>query len=479
MSEHDSLNPSKPLDSAKSFEWLGLRSELFSRLSQLNFVQTTPVQAAALPHVLAGNDVVAQASTGSGKTAAFALGCLQRLVNTQFHVQSLVLCPTRELADQVAESFRELAKHLANTKVITLCGGVAIGPQTGSLQHSAHVVVGTPGRVLKHLRKGTLHLHGLTTLVLDEADRMLDMGFEDEIDAIFEYLPTPRQNLLFSATFPDEVARVVKALSPNAVRIDVTTTERAPLIEERWCHAPSQRDSTDRADVLADALHHWGGKLNLVFCNTKIDCAQVSQVLSGRGFAAVALHGDLEQYERSQTLIRFANGSANVLVATDVAARGLDIDDVDAVFNFELPHHTDVYVHRIGRTARRGREGAAISLVADREMPRLHRLEGEREAGAMKLWRADSAESKSAGTLSEPAVHTLEINGGRKHKLRPGDILGALTAANAIAADSVGKIDILPTVSYVAIAKDYSSAAQGLINQRKIKGRQYRARGVG
>ena len=197
MSEHDSLNPSKPLESAKSFEWLGLRSELFSRLSQLNFVQTTPVQAAALPHVLAGNDVVAQASTGSGKTAAFALGCLQRLVNTQFHVQSLVLCPTRELADQVAESFRELAKHLANTKVITLCGGVAIGPQIGSLQHSAHVVVGTPGRVLKHLRKGTLHLHGLTTLVLDEADRMLDMGFEDEIDAIFEYLPTPRQNLLF------------------------------------------------------------------------------------------------------------------------------------------------------------------------------------------------------------------------------------------------------------------------------------------
>ena len=197
---------------------------------------------------------------------------------------------------------------------------------------------------------------------------MLDMGFEDEIDAILAYLSTPRQNLLFSATFPDEVDHIVRALSPYAVRIDVTESEVAPSIAERWCHAPRERHTGARAEVLGEALTHWGGTLNLVFCNTKLDCAEVSRQLGLLGFSAVALHGDMEQHERSQSLIRFANGSANVLVATDVAARGLDIDDVDAVFNFELPHQAEIYVHRIGRTARGGREGVAISLVSDRKV---------------------------------------------------------------------------------------------------------------
>jgi ATP-independent RNA helicase DbpA len=460
-----------------TFSTLALRQELLERVQGMNFAHMTPVQAAALPPTLEGKDVVARASTGSGKTAAFALGCLQRLENTQFHVQSLVLCPTRELAEQVATSFRELAKHLPNTKVITLCGGVAIGPQIGSLQHSAHIVVGTPGRVLKHLQKGTLHLHGLDTLVLDEADRMLDMGFADEIDAILSYLPEPRQNLLFSATYPDEVAEVVAALCPDAVRVDVTESESAPSISEYWCHAPSSREQKDRVDVLANGLHRWGGKLNLVFCNTKIQCAEVSQQLSNLGCSAVALHGDMEQAERSRTLIRFANGSANVLVATDVAARGLDIDDVDAVFNFELPHQGDVYVHRIGRTARGGKTGVALSLVSEREMSRLRDMEAERGSGPMQLWREDGGVGQAS--LPTPEVYTLEISGGRKHKLRPGDILGALTAAQGLTAEVVGKIDILPTVSFVAIAKAHAGAAQSVINRGKIKGRQYRARGLG
>ena len=466
------------MDYPTDFATLGLRQELLARLQRLQFTEMTAVQAAALPAVLAGKDVVAQASTGSGKTAAFALGCLQRLQHKQFHVQSLVLCPTRELADQVAESFRELAKALANTKVITLCGGVAIGSQIGSLQHSAHIVVGTPGRVLKHLQKGTLHLHGLNTLVLDEADRMLDMGFLDELDAIMAFLPSPRQNLLFSATFPDEVAAVVEALSPQALRVDVTSTEAAPSIAEYWCHAPSPKETRRRAELLAEALAHLGGRLNLTFCNTKLDCAALCEELQGFGFGAVALHGDMEQHERNQTLIRFANGSANILVATDVAARGLDIDHVDAVFNYELPHQPEVYVHRIGRTGRAGEQGAAISLVAEREMPRLHGIEAERGLGAMQLWRADGAQHNAAAALIEPQVYTLEINGGRKHKLRPGDILGALTAAKSISADAVGKIDILPMVSYVAISKAQSAAAQAQINGHKIKGRQYRARGI-
>ena len=465
------------------FSSLELRPQLQDRLRRLGFNQMTSIQAAALPHVLAGADVVAQASTGSGKTAAFGLGCLQHLQETKFHVQSLVLCPTRELADQVADSFRSLAKNLANTKIVTLCGGVAIGPQIGSLQHSAHIIVGTPGRVLKHLHKGTLYLHGLSSLVLDEADRMLDMGFADEIDAILGFLPTPRQNLLFSATFPDEVAKVVAALCPDAVRVDVTQTEAAPAIDEYWCHAP-HRDLAGRTQVLSETLHHFGGKLNLVFCNTKNDCAEVSRTLQQVGIGAVALHGDMEQQARSQTLVRFANGSANVLIATDVAARGLDIDDVDAVFNFELPHQVENYIHRIGRTGRSGRNGTAISLVSDREMSRLKGIETNLNRGAMRLWRADSSgpQSDEQGaqlTLAAPNVHTLEINGGRKQKLRPGDILGALTAGGALGADAVGKIDILPMVSYVAIAKEHTSVAQRLLNQHKIKGRQFRARGVG
>ena len=460
-----------------TFSTLALRPELLQRVQNMNFRHMTPVQAVALPPALAGKDVVARASTGSGKTAAFALGCLQRLAHTQFHVQSLVLCPTRELAEQVATSFRELAKHLANTKVITLCGGVALGPQIASLQHSAHIVVGTPGRVLKHLQKKTLHLQGLATLVLDEADRMLDMGFADEIDAILGYLPEPRQNLLFSATYPDEVAVVVSALCPHAVRVDVTESEAAPSISEYWCHAPSARQQRERVDALVRGLHRWGGKLNLVFCSTKIQCAEVSRQLGSLGYSAVALHGDMEQAERSRTLIRFANGSANVLVATDVAARGLDIDDVDAVFNFELPHQGEVYVHRIGRTARGGKTGVALSLVSEREMTRLRGMEAERGGGPMRLWRAEETGDQSS--LPEPDVYTLEISGGRKHKLRPGDILGALTATQELGADAVGKIDILPTVSYVAIAKAQAGTAQALINGGKIKGRQYRARGLG
>ena len=465
------------------FSSLELRPQLLNQLQHLGFIAMTPIQAAALPHVLTGADVVAQASTGSGKTAAFGLGCLQHLQETKFHVQSLVLCPTRELADQVANSFRSLAKNLANTKIVTLCGGVAIGPQIGSLQHSAHIIVGTPGRVLKHLHKGTLHLNGLSSLVLDEADRMLDMGFADEIDAILDFLPTPRQNLLFSATFPEEVAKVVAALCPDAVRVDVTQTEAAPAIDEYWCHAP-YRDLLGRTQVLGETLHHFGGKLNLVFCNTKHECAEVSRTLHQLGIGAVALHGDMEQQARSQTLVRFANGSANVLVATDVAARGLDIDDVDAVFNFELPHQVENYVHRIGRTGRSGRNGTAISLVSDREMPRLKLIETNLKHGAMRLWRADSSGSQGAETsaqpsLATPTVYTLEINGGRKHKLRPGDILGALTAGGTLGADAVGKIDILPMVSYVAIAKEHTSAAQRLLNEHKIKGRQFRVRGVG
>jgi len=462
------------------FTGLPLRAELQAQLEVIKFNTMTAVQAAALPKILEGRDVVAQASTGSGKTAAFALGCLQKIDTKAFHVQALILCPTRELAEQVAQSMRSLAAKISNTKVLTLCGGVPLGPQIGSLSRSAHIIVGTPGRVLKHLNKQTLHLLSIDTLVLDEADRMLDMGFEDEIQEILSYIPPTRQNLLFSATYPDGVKSIRRVMGKDTIHINVTQSDNKPIIGEYWLPV----DRHYRLKPLLAAMRVWGGALNLVFCNTKIDCANVCKTLTAAGLDAVALHGDLEQHERNQTLVRFANGSANVLVATDVAARGLDIDNVDGVFNFELPTHAEVYVHRIGRTARAGKRGVAISLVADSEMTRLSAVEEFSEGKAMQLWEMpadlpDVLDANEEGEgLRRPGVYTVEINGGRRSKLRPGDILGALTADKTVPGDAVGKIDLMDNLTYVAIRRDATPAALNLLNGAKIKGRQYRARGV-
>lgn len=458
--------------SKNTFSQLSLKPQLLSRLQALGFDEMTPVQAASLPGSLDGKDIIAQASTGSGKTAAFGLACLQRLEPKSFHVQSLVLCPTRELAEQVGQSLRDLAKHVANTKILTLCGGVPLGPQIGSLQHSAHLIVGTPGRVLKHLQKGTLHLHGLDIVVFDEADRMLDMGFADEIDAICSFLPQPRQTLLFSATFPDGVKGLVDGLNADALHVDVSRDEQAPRIIQQWCAVAAQQ----RDQSLMSLLVHYGGARNLVFCNTKIECAEVSAQLCREGMVAVALHGDLEQHQRTQTLIRFANGSANVLVASDVAARGLDIDAVDVVFNHSMPAQPEVYVHRIGRTGRGGAAGRAISLVADREMNRLHSIERFSNQGPMSVLQLP--DRAPHGPPPMPSYQTLEISGGRRHKLRPGDILGALTAHPDITGAVVGKIDLLDHCSYVAVHVAAAAAALKQLNQHKVKGRMLRARRI-
>jgi ATP-independent RNA helicase DbpA len=310
---------------------------------------------------------------------------------------------------------------------------------------------------------------------------MLDMGFEDEIQEILSYMPPTRQNLLFSATYPDGVKSIRRVMGKDTIHINVTQEDNKPEIGEYWLPV----DRHDRVQPLLAAMRVWGGALNLVFCNTKIDCAHVCETLVAAGLDAVALHGDLEQFERNQTLVRFANGSANVLVATDVAARGLDIDNVDGVFNFELPTHAEVYIHRIGRTARAGKQGVAISLVADREMSRLSAVEEFSEGKAMQLWEVPAdlpevldADEEGEG-LRRPGVYTVEINGGRRSKLRPGDILGALTADKTVPGDAVGKIDLMDNMTYVAIRRDVTPAALNLLNGAKIKGRLYRARGVG
>lgn len=459
------------------FDALALRPELIANLADLGFASMTAVQAQALPKILAGTDLTACAKTGSGKTAAFGLGLLQKLDPSSFRVQALVLCPTRELAEQVCQELRRLARQLANVKVLSLCGGQPLGPQIGSLQHSAHIIVGTPGRVLKHLDKQTLHLNGLHTLVLDEADRMLDMGFTDELDAIVEYVPSQRQTLLFSATYPDGIQRMSKRVQHQAEFLDVTDQEQAPDIEQYWVPAVERSGEDARAELLARALHHYGGEANLVFCNTKIDCAKVTDKLNAQGMGAIALHGDLEQADRTLALIRFANRSASVLVATDVAARGLDITGLHAVFNYELPSQAATYVHRVGRTGRAGQRGCAVSLVAPKE---LHRLSAVSELNNNRAIKQVEIPSQVEGNKTLwPRMHTIAINGGRKNKLRPGDLLGALTAGGKIPGAAIGKIDLLESQGFVAVTHEHSPTAVTLLNNGKIKGKSFRARRLG
>lgn len=453
-----------------SFDVLDLKPALRSNLSEIGYTEMTLVQAQALPPVLSGQDVVVRAKTGSGKTAAFGLGLLNQLTVTSFRIQALVLCPTRELADQVAREIRRLAQSIPNIKVLALCGGAPIGPQYASLQHSPHIVVGTPGRVLKHLTKGTIELEGLRALVLDEADRMLDMGFADEVDAILAFVPSQRQTLLFSATYPDAIASMSDRVQRNPVVVDVTDHEQPARIAQHWCAVSRE----NRNDELLRALLAWGGALNLVFCNTKIDCDEVARFLRSKKIAAVALHGDLDQRQRTEVLVRFANRSASVLVATDVAARGLDIEDLDAVINYELPAQPEIYVHRIGRTARAGKQGVAVSLIETREMGRL--LEIEALLPGLGLRECQIPASKRSSEALSSAMSTIQISGGRKNKLRPGDLLGALTADGGVQGEIVGSIDLFDTVSYVAVPNAQAKKALQQLATRPIKGRRYRAR---
>ena len=455
---------------APAFDSLDLKPALLSNLVEIGYTEMTLVQARALPEVLQRHDVIARARTGSGKTAAFGLGLLNDLDPALFRLQALVLCPTRELAEQVAREIRRLAQAIPNIKILTLCGGAPIRAQNASLQHSPHIIVGTPGRVLKHLKQETVKLDGLRTLVLDEADRMLDMGFTDELDAILAFVPSDRQTLLFSATYPDAIASMSERVQRNPVTIDVTGDEQAVRIEQHWCTVTRE----NRNDQLLCALNAWGGALNLVFCNTRNDCAEVAQFLQSRQIPAAALHGDLDQSQRTQVLVRFANRSTSVLVASDVAARGLDVDDVDAVFNYELPAQPEVYIHRIGRTGRAGKEGVAVSLVEPREVPRLIEIEDMLMDSA--LCERTIPDTKQSADRLAAAMTTIKISGGRKNKLRPGDLLGALTAAGGVPGDAVGSIDLFDAVSYVAVRNAQAKRAAQQLANRPIKGRKYRAR---
>lgn len=430
----------------------------------------TPIQAQSLPAVLDNKDILAQAKTGSGKTAAFGIGLLHNLESDIYQAQALILCPTRELADQVSKEMRRLARPIANTKILTLCGGSPIGPQFASLEHQPHIVVGTPGRVLKHLQKGSLKLDSLKTLVLDEADRMLDMGFYDDIMRIINIMPSQRQTLLFSATYPSEIKKISKAIQKDPVDVRVETLHDDTKIKQVFYEI----NRNDRTNTLVSLLQHYQPESSVIFCNRKQQCKELAEDLWQRGFHAVALHGDLEQKERDQKLVQFSNKSSSILIATDVAARGLDIKDLHAVINYELSPDPEIHIHRIGRTGRAGKEGLALSLFMASETPKVNAIE-DYQKSPVKIEKVSSLNTQNNFEL-KPAMVTLCINAGRKNKVRAGDILGALTKNTKLPGKHIGKIDIFDIISYVAIEQAVAKQALKILSEGKIKGRKYRVR---
>ncbi len=459
--------------STNNFSQLSLSKPIVENLASLGYEQMTPIQALSVPLILDGKDLIAKAKTGSGKTAAFGLGIVQQLRVKQWYVQSLVLCPTRELADQVSKSIRQLARTTHNVKVLTLCGGMPIGPQIGSLKHGAHIIVGTPGRINDLLRKGHLAIDRATQLVLDEADRMLDMGFQDDLDKIVSYMPAKRQTLLFSATYPDSIKALAQRVCLKPQFVEAQDVLSPSTIKEQFVELAH---SSERDEAVLKLLHLYRPEQAIVFCNTKRETTQVANYLKQAGWVSLALHGDLEQAARDVTLVRFANGSATVMVATDVAARGIDVADLELVINYQLSREAEVHTHRIGRTGRAGKDGVAISLFTEREYPKLALRVGDEAIENHRLELPD--DSVLATDPKRPSMHTLQIDGGKKVKLRPGDILGALTAQGGVQGSDVGKIDRFDFSTFVAIKRDAVKVAMNKLQSDKIKGRQYRSRVV-
>jgi ATP-independent RNA helicase DbpA len=453
------------------FSSLPLQAALLKNISSLGYTEMTPIQAQSLPPILAGRDVIAQGQTGSGKTAAYGLPLLEKLNIESLRVQSLVLCPTRELADQVSQAIRQLARTLPNVKVLTLSGGMPFRPQAASLEHGAHIVVGTPGRVAKHLRKETLRLNALTTLVLDEGDRMLEMGFQDELDAILVRVPSRRQTLLFSATYPPEIRSIAERIMTRPVMVEVAPTRDCGSIEQHF-YKVSEPDQ--RLDALRLLLQHYRPESTVVFCNTKLDAQSVRDQLADCGFSALALHGDLEQYERDETLVRFANKSASILVATDVAARGLDIDSLDAVINYHVSREFDVHVHRIGRTGRAGKTGLACSLYSPKEHHKISML--EEYLGEPIQSEALPEQQPMNAPKMRPPMATLKVGSGKKQKIRAGNILGALTGPNGLNGDQVGKITVCDNWTYVAVERSLAKQAIAKLASESWKGRPIHGR---
>ena len=439
----------------------GISSVLLETLDTLNFTTMSEIQEKAINPILDGSDVLAQSKTGSGKTLAFGLPCIMRTDTTNYKPQTIIITPTRELADQIAVELRRIAAYKANLKILTLYGGVPLRAQAESLAKGAHILIGTPGRIQDHLAKETLVLNSIKTLVLDEADRMLDMGFYDEIVKIGSNMPRSKQTLLFSATFPENIEKLAKALLNQPITIKVDT-----LIEENKINELVY-ETEDKLKTLTALIQSYKPESLLIFCNTKVQVISLTDTLAGRGHSVIDIHGDLDQRDRNESVIAFSNGSKRIMVATDVASRGLDIKDIALVINYDLPFDSEVYTHRIGRTGRADATGIAISLFSPKDSEKCSYVLQKAKKAEMKELRVDA----KFKMVSE--YDTLCLNGGKKTKLRAGDILGTLCKEIGIDNGMIGKINITDTKSYIALHHTVIDKVFKALKKVKIKKKKY------
>jgi len=445
-----------------TFEDLSLPTDLIENLTSLGYTTPTPIQAQTIPLLRENRDLIAQAKTGSGKTLAFLVPLILKLDEEEHFPQALIIAPTRELCEQIAGEANKLARYKKDVKIITLYGGTSLTKQVASLEKGADILIGTPGRLLDHFSRETIHLGQIKTLILDEADRMLDMGFADDILKLVSNLPKQRQSILFSATYPENIDKLTKVILNNPTEVKIASKEKEVAIEEFVFEV----DNKDKA--LLTTLKHFQPTLALVFCNTKVKTAEVSEMLHEKGFDVATLNGDLEQYERQEMLLQFANGSLPVLVATDLAARGLDIEGIDLVINYDTPMKTEEYTHRIGRTGRADKSGLAVTLCDEYGLRKLSEIKPELKAESISML------TPNKNFTMQGEVATLCIDGGKKKKVRAGDILGTLCKDIGIDNKDIGKINVYQRNAYVAIKKSVIEKAFKGLKNGKIKGKNLR-----
>lgn len=513
------------------FMELEIKPQILKAIAHMGFEEMTPIQARAIPVELSGADVIGQAQTGTGKTAAFAIPILEKLNPKRKKPQAMVICPTRELAIQVADEIRKLAKYMPSVKVLPIYGGQEISKQIRSLKAGVQVIIGTPGRIMDHMRRKTVKFDEICTVVLDEADEMLDMGFREDIETILSEIREDRQTLLFSATMPRPIMELTRKYQRDPQTIRVVRKElTVPNITQYYYEVRPK----NKSEVLSRLLDIYDPKLSVVFCNTKKGVDELVQDLQGRGYFAEGLHGDMKQTMRDRVMRSFRNGKTEILVATDVAARGIDVDDVDAVFNYDLPQDDEYYVHRIGRTGRAGKSGMAFTFVVGREAYKLREIKryckakikaqpipslndvtetrvekiferldsyiedqdlkryinmietfvNEKDYTAMDVAAAflaeilGSAEGKSSqagedfgDTGAEEGMVRLFINIGKKQGIRPGDILGAIAGESGIPGDLVGSIDLYDRYTFVEVPREVASEVLDAMKNARIKGK--------
>ncbi len=511
------------------FSELNLNDSILKGLEQMGFENPTPVQVQCIPPLLEGKDVVGQAQTGTGKTAAFGVPVVQHTDTSISEVQTIIMCPTRELAIQVTGELIKIGKHLNGLNVVPIYGGQPISRQIKALKRGAHIVVGTPGRTIDHLRRGTMKLNKLKRVVFDEADEMLNMGFRDDMEQILSYSDQPVQTIMFSATMSKGIRKIMNRYMNNPETITIERKKvTAPNIEQ---YVVEVRDSV-RTEAICRFMDINGFKLALVFCNTKRKTEQVTSELQSRGYSSDFINGDLNQNQRDRVMAKFRSGAIDILVGTDVAARGLDIEDIEVVFNYDIPQDPEYYVHRIGRTGRAGRSGMAITFatrrkskqlrtiekqiksqlnpldlptVADVQVSRLEgmmdevvevlekgdlrpyieQLEGftddrfttvEIAAALLKMNTASSVGEEQSDdnsrTYDDSAMVKMHFSVGKKNNVYPGDLVGAIAGESGIPGDTIGNIDIFPNHSFVDLPGQYVKQVLGSMNKNRVKGKK-------